>query len=65
MSQQTTRQIALVTVFATCMLMLMVALVVGLGLNASPRAAFGQVVPLAVVCAGALVFLLSDPFRSK
>jgi hypothetical protein len=63
MSQQTTRQIALVTVFATCMLM--VALVVGLGLNASPRAAFGQVVPLAVVCAGALVFLLSDPFRSK
>jgi hypothetical protein len=58
-SQQATRQIALVTLFATCMLM--IALVVGLGLNASPRAAFEQVVPLAVVCAGALALLLSSP----
>ena len=62
MTQETTRQIALATVFATCMLV--VAVFVGLGLNANPRAAFGQIVPLSLVCAGALAFLLADPFTS-
>ena len=63
MSQQVTRQIALMTVFATCILV--VALLVGFGLGAKADAALGQVAPLALICGIALTFLLVDASRAR
>jgi hypothetical protein len=63
MTQQMTHQIALITVFATCITM--VALVVGFGLGADSGAALQQAAPLALICAIGLTILLADPFRSR
>lgn len=63
MSQQVTRQIALMTVFATCILV--VALLVGFGLGANADAALGQAAPLALVCGVALTVLLADSSRAR
>ncbi len=63
MSQQITRQIALMTIFATCILV--VALVVGFGLGANADAALGQAAPLAIVCGIALTVLLVEPSRTR
>jgi hypothetical protein len=63
MTQQITRQIALITVFTTCMLI--VAMIVTFGLGANPDTAMSQVLPLALVCSIALAILLTDPFTSR
>lgn len=63
MSQQVTRQIALMTIFATCILV--VALLVGFGLGANADAALGQAAPLALICGIALTILLIDSPRSR
>lgn len=62
MTQQMTRQIALMTVFTTCMLL--VVLVLAFGLGAEARSALSQAFPLVAICGGALAFLIADPFRS-
>lgn len=62
MSQQISRQIALVSVLATCVLM--VTLLVAAGLDANTWTALGQAFPLALIGAIGLAVLLADPFRS-
>jgi hypothetical protein len=63
MTQQASRYIALMTVFSTCLLL--VVLAVALGLDASTGTALQQALPLALICGAALTFLLSDPFRQR
>lgn len=63
MSQQITRQIALMTVFATCILV--VVLLVGFGLGANADAALGQAAPLALICGIAVTVLLVESSRSR
>lgn len=63
MSQQMTRQIALMTIFATCILV--VALLVGFGLGANADAALAQAAPLAIICGIAATVLLIEPNRSR
>jgi hypothetical protein len=63
MSQQMSRQIALMTVVTTCMLL--VVLVLAFGLGATARAALVQAFPLVVICGGALAVLIADPFSSR
>lgn len=63
MSQQITRQIAMMTLFATCILI--VALIVGFGLGANADAALRQAAPLAVVCGIALTVLLVESAHSR
>ncbi len=58
-----TRQIALLTVFANCAMIITLAVASGLG--ADTREALTRAWPLAGVCALALTFLLADPFRSR
>jgi hypothetical protein len=63
MSQQVSRGVALMTVIATCVML--VALALASGLNGDSGAALGQAAPLAVVCGVALTVLLVDPFASR
>ena len=63
MSQQISRQIALVSVLATCVLI--VTLLVAAGLDANTRTALGQAFPLALVGGVGLAVVLADPFRSR
>jgi FtsH-binding integral membrane protein len=63
MSQRVSRQVALMAVICTCSLL--VVLVVAMGLGANTDTALSQAWPLAVVCAAALAFLLTDPFSSR
>jgi hypothetical protein len=63
MSQRVSRQVALMAVISTCILL--VALVLALGLGANTDAALGQALPLALICGAALAFLLADPFSSR
>jgi hypothetical protein len=63
MTNLATRQIALLTVFATCALI--VTLAVASGLGADTREAMIRAWPLVGVCALALTFLLADPFRRR
>jgi len=63
MTQQITRQIALMTVFATCIVM--VALVLAFGLGADSDAALSQAAPLALILGVGLTILLAEPFRSR
>jgi len=63
MTNLAARQIALVTVFATCALV--VALTVAASLGADSREALVHAAPLAALCAVALGVLLADPFRSR
>ncbi|RIK39979.1 MAG: hypothetical protein DCC58_14510 [Chloroflexi bacterium] len=63
MSSLASRQIALLTVFATCALL--VTLGVASGLGAEARTAVVQAWPLVGVCAIALVFILTDPFSAR
>lgn len=63
MTSLATRQLALLTVFATCAMIVTLAVAAGLGADA--REAASRAWPLVGVCAIALVFLLTDPFRSR
>jgi hypothetical protein len=63
MSQQVSRQIALMTVFTTCILL--VALVLVIGFDGDSATALSQAAPLAIVLAAALTFLIADPFSSR
>lgn len=45
---------------SSCMVIVLLALASGLDIN--PGAIAGQAIPLAVVCAAALTFLLINPF---
>lgn len=63
MTNLATRQIALMTVFATCALIVTLAVAAGLGADA--REALNRAWPLVGVCVLALGFLLADPFRSR
>lgn len=57
MTQQVSRQIALMAVFTTCIVLIALALV--LGFNGDPGAALAQAAPLAVILGGALAFLIA------
>ncbi len=63
MSQQVSRQVALMTVLTTCMLI--VVLMLALGLGAETSTALAQAFPLVLICSAGLVFLLSDPIRPR
>lgn len=63
MTRQVSRQIALMTLFSTCLVMVLLALATGLQLDAG--AVLGQALPLAVICAAAATFLLINPFEPK
>lgn len=63
MSQQLSRQLALISVLATCVLI--VTLIVAAGLDANTRTALGQAFPLALVGGIGLAILMADPFRSR
>lgn len=63
MSQQVSRQVALMTVLTTCMLI--VVLMLAFGLGAETGTALAQAFPLVLICAAGLVFLLSDPARPR
>ncbi|HUG16375.1 MAG TPA: hypothetical protein VMM78_15335 [Thermomicrobiales bacterium] len=63
MSQQISRQVALISVLATCVLM--VTLIVAAGLDADTGAALVQATPLAIVCGVGLAVLVADPFRAR
>lgn len=59
MTQHATRQIALMTLVACCIVI--VALTLASGLNVQMGSVMGQALPLAIVCGAALVVLLFDP----
>ena len=59
MTPQATRQIALMTLSATCVLLIVLA--VAFGLDAAADTALRQALPLAVVAGVAFVILLVDP----
>jgi hypothetical protein len=61
MTQQVSRQIALMAVFTTCILL--IALVLVLGFDGDTNAALSQATPLAVILGGALAFLVADASR--
>ena len=61
MTQQVSRQIALMAVFTTCILL--IALVLVLGFNGDTGTAISQATPLAIVLGGALAFLVADSTR--
>ena len=61
MTHEATRRVAMLTLFATCALL--VALVLALGLNASAANALRQALPLCIVAAVAFTILLIDPLR--
>jgi hypothetical protein len=61
MTQQVSRQIALMAVFTTCILL--IALVLVLGFKGDTGAAMSQAMPLAVILGGALAFLIADSSR--
>jgi hypothetical protein len=63
MSQQVSRQVALMAIVCTCTLL--VVLVVALGIGANTQTALSQAWPLAIVCATAFAFLLADPFSTR
>jgi len=63
MTQQMSRQIAVMTVFTTCMLL--IVLVLAFGLGAAARDALTQAFPLVVICGGALAVLITDPFGTR
>jgi hypothetical protein len=58
MTQQVSRQIALMAVFTTCILL--IALVLIVGFNGDAGTAMSQAAPLAVILGGALTFLVAD-----
>jgi hypothetical protein len=58
MTQQVSRQIALMAVFTTCILL--TALVLILGFNGDTGAAMSQATPLAVILGGAFTFLVAS-----
>ena len=61
MTRQMTRQIALMTLFSTCLIVVLLALASGMRLNLD--AVLGQALPLAVICAAAVTVLLINPFE--
>jgi len=61
MTQQISRQVALMAVFTTCILL--IALVLVLGFDGDTAAAMSQATPLAVILGGALAFLVVDSSR--
>lgn len=63
MTEQTSRQVALLSVLTTCILV--VTLILALGLDADAGTALGQALPLALIGGLGLVILVSDPFRER
>ncbi|HEX5165484.1 MAG TPA: hypothetical protein VFV93_08825 [Thermomicrobiales bacterium] len=61
MTQQVSRQIALMAVFTTCILL--IALILIVGFNGDTGTAMSQAAPLAVILGGALTFLVADSAR--
>jgi len=59
MTQQATRQIALMTLFICCITI--VAIAVATGLNVRMESVVDQALPLAIVCGAALGILLYEP----
>lgn len=62
MTQQATRQIALMTLFTCCIVI--VALALASGLNVQMDNVMGQALPLAIVCGAALAVLFYEPADS-
>ena len=63
MTHQTSRQIALMTMLTTCILIVVVML--ALGFDGDTRAAMAQASPLAIVLAAAFTFLMADRSPSR
>lgn len=63
MTRQMSRQIALMTLFSTCLVMVLLALASGMQLDVD--AVLGQALPLAIICGAATTFLLINPFEPK
>ncbi len=63
MAQILSRQIALMIVIASCMIV--VLLVLASGLNVDFGAVSSQAAPLALICAAALTFLIFNPFDAQ
>jgi len=62
MNHRTSRQIALLALLASCMTIVMILLAAGFQLDIANT--LPQALPLALVCAAALVFLLREPMNS-
>ena len=62
MTQQATRQIALIALFTCCLVI--VALALASGLDVQMGAVMSQALPLAIVCAAAMAVLLYEPADS-
>ncbi len=62
MTQQATRQIALITLFTCCLVI--IALALASGLDVQMGAVMSQALPLAIVCAAAMAVLLYEPADS-
>ena len=61
MTQKLTLQIALMTIVASCLSL--VLLVIGSGAGAPDRVDAGQIFPLAIAGAAALVIIIANPFE--
>ncbi|MBA2453678.1 MAG: hypothetical protein H0V47_10940 [Chloroflexia bacterium] len=59
MTQQASRQIALMTLFTCCIVI--VSLALASGLNVQMGSVMSQALPLAIVCGAALAILLFEP----
>lgn len=59
MTQQATRQIALIALLATCMMV--IAIAVAAGLKVQMDTVVSQALPLVLVCAAALAVLFYEP----
>jgi hypothetical protein len=59
MTQQATRQIALMALFTCCMTL--IALAVASGLNVQMGTVMSQALPLTIICGVALAMLLFEP----
>jgi hypothetical protein len=63
MTHKLALQIALMTLVSTCLVLGL--LVIGGGLDRHATPDLGQIVPLAITCAAALLVLVANPFESQ
>jgi hypothetical protein len=63
MTQKLALQIALMMLVSSCLVLGL--LIVGGGLDESASPDLGQIVPLAVTCAAALLVMVANPFESQ
>ncbi len=61
MSQKVAFQVAVMTIVSTCIALVLLT-IGGLGTDVVPD--MGQIVPLAIACAAALVVIVANPFES-